>query len=154
MAVWESEADYNAAAETFEESFTNFTNELVEEHSFIDVATCSTSRVCCKMDGTCGLDPEECSVSVLGMGDTWASNCAQCPSPCTTDYGVCSMLSSKTCLDIGRTVKASCSDEDNDDDDDDEDGDNGDESSAANGGGRLLSWTSVLVAAAGVLVGA
>ena len=54
----------------------------VEEHSDYQVMERSTSRVCCTKDKQCKLDPEVCQVSVLGLGDTWASNCAQCPKPC------------------------------------------------------------------------
>jgi hypothetical protein len=90
MVQWESLDDY-AAANVDSSDLDTLKAIITEEHSSIDVATRSTSRVCCKHETEqCGLDPEVQRVqSVLGMGDTWASNCAQCPCPCATDYGVC-----------------------------------------------------------------
>jgi len=103
MVVWSSVEDYENAGLNVDE----LKSTTVQEHSSIDIATRSTSLVCCKTD-QCVLDPDECNVGVLGFEDTWASNCAQCPRPCATDYDVCSLLSTKTCLDIGGTVKESC----------------------------------------------
>jgi len=103
MVVWNSVEDYESAALNNEE----LKAATVQEHSSIDITTRSTSHVCCKTD-QCVLDPEECNVAVLGSQDTWASNCVQCPGPCATDYDVCSLLSMKTCLDIGGTIKESC----------------------------------------------
>lgn len=108
MAVWESESDYMDAAPYVESYLSSLKAASVEEHSSIDIVTRTTSKVCCTTDGTCLLDPEQCNVSVLGFGDTWASNCAQCPKPCLTDYGICSNLSGKTCNDVGGTVVESC----------------------------------------------
>ena len=111
MAVWATLDEYEAAnadGTVVAASLNNLKANIVEASSSIDVATRSTSKVCCKGEGQCELDPEECSVSVLGMGDTWAPNCAQCPQPCATDYNICSLLATQTCLDIGGQVKGSC----------------------------------------------
>ena len=81
---------------------------VVAECSDIQVMTRSTSKVCCKANNMCALDPNECSVGVLGSGDTWAGNCNQCPRPCETGYGVCSMLSPKTCSDVGGKLVDAC----------------------------------------------
>ena len=111
MAEWKTLADYEMQIDASKSLLDAVKAESTEEHSSIDIATRSTSLVCCKPENQCVLDPEECNVGVLGGGDTWASNCGQCPSPCKTGYGICSMLSSKTCLDIGGTLASSCSEE-------------------------------------------
>lgn len=146
MAVWTSLEDYESARGNGTAVATNLEKlqaVLIEENSSIDVTTRSASKVCCKSAASggrqCVLDPEECNVGVLGYGNTWAANCAQCPWPCATDYGVCSMLSTKTCLDIGGNVVDSCSGVENVDGDSDEDldGDEGDvEAETMSGGTR------------------
>lgn len=111
MAVWEARNAYEGAEDSRAALRKDLMATTVEEHSSVDVATRSTSKVCCLAAGGCLLDPEECNVGVLGMQDTWAASCSQCPQPCATDYGVCSMLSTKTCLDIGGEVKSTCDEE-------------------------------------------
>ena len=81
---------------------------VYSERSDIQIMTRTTSKVCCTASNMCVLDPEDCSVGMLGSGDTWAGNCSECPRPCETGYGVCSMLSSKTCSDVGGTQVDSC----------------------------------------------
>jgi hypothetical protein len=108
MVVWESLSEYEEGVLALESAMESLKNSTVQEHSSIDVTYRSTSKVCCSSSRQCLLDPEECNVGVLGFQDTWAVSCAQCPQPCTTDYGMCSMLSSKTCFDIGGEVTQSC----------------------------------------------
>jgi len=108
MVQWTSLDDYEAQVPVTNALLDALKNASVQEHSSIDVATRSTSRVCCTSGNQCLLDPEQCDVGVLGFQDTWALSCGLCPTPCKTDYGVCSMLSSKTCLDIGGTLVDSC----------------------------------------------
>jgi hypothetical protein len=120
MAVWSSSEDYEASAssDTVSGALGDLKVVTNQDHSSIDLTTRSTSKVCCKAEThECALDPEECNVGVLGYGDTWAPNCAQCPKPCWTDYGVCSMLATQTCFDIGGKVAASCDDAGDEDDD-------------------------------------
>ena len=81
---------------------------VVAQNSDIQIMTRTTSKVCCKANNMCALDPDDCSVGVLGSGDTWAGNCNECPRPCETGYGVCSMLSPKTCSDVGGKPVDAC----------------------------------------------
>ncbi len=81
---------------------------VIGEHSDIQVMRRTTSKVCCKPSSMCALDPNDCSVGMLGSGDSWAGNCNECPRPCETGYNVCSMLSPKTCSDVGGTQVDSC----------------------------------------------
>ena len=89
-------------------AFDALQSAIINEHSDIQVMSRTTSRVCCKKSNMCSLDPDECSVGMLGSGDTWAGNCNECPRPCHTGYGVCSKLSPKTCLDVGGTLVDAC----------------------------------------------
>jgi len=111
MASYSSDVQRNKihSQSLVKKSFSELTKVIVSEHSDIQVMTKTTSKVCCKKDSNiCSLDPDECKVGILGGGDSWASSCNQCPKPCKTDYNICSMLSTKTCLDIGGTLASSC----------------------------------------------
>ena len=94
--------------EDVREVFKALQDATVSKHSDIQVMERSTSKVCCQAAGTCSLDPDDCEVGILGAGDTWASNCNECPSPCVTGYDVCSKLSSRTCLEVGGKLVEAC----------------------------------------------
>ena len=81
---------------------------IVRDRSDIQVMTRSTSKVCCRANNMCSVDPQECNVGILGMGDTWAGNCSQCPRPCETGNGMCSNLSPATCNAVGGRPVAAC----------------------------------------------
>jgi len=83
-------------------AFEALKNQMVKEHSDIQVMMRTTSRVCIKKaDNSCSLDPDDCHVGVMGSGDTWAGSCGERPQPCSMSYNVCSQLSPKTCLAVG-----------------------------------------------------
>lgn len=83
----------------------------VRARSDIQLMTRSTSKVCCRADNACSVDPDDCSVGILGMGDTWAGNCGQCPRPCETASGACSSLSPATCAAVGGAPVSACPDD-------------------------------------------
>ena len=89
-------------------SLDSLLDAIVSEHSDMQIMTRTTSKVCCTASNMCVLDPDDCSVGMLGSGDSWAGNCSECPRPCETGYGVCSMLSPKTCSDVGGRQVDSC----------------------------------------------
>jgi hypothetical protein len=108
MIEWDSLEDYEDVSSSGDGLLEDLKATTLEEHSSIDVTTRSTSKVCCTKTGQCLLDPEECNVGVLDFQDTWALSCARCRKPCVTDYDICSLLSTKTCLDIGGKVESTC----------------------------------------------
>ncbi|MEM9555696.1 MAG: hypothetical protein AAGC60_15680 [Acidobacteriota bacterium] len=110
MASYQARKERDAvhAREDVKEVFNELQVAMVNEHSDIQVMERSTSKVCCQAAGRCLLDPDECSVGILGAGDSWASNCNECPRPCITGYNVCSRLSSRTCLDVGGKLVDVC----------------------------------------------
>lgn len=110
MASYESREARDAihSRDDVHEVFKALQDAIVNEHSDIQVMKRSTSKVCCQAAGMCSLDPDDCEVGILGTGDTWASNCNQCPKPCVTGYSVCSRLSSRTCLDVGGALVEAC----------------------------------------------
>jgi hypothetical protein len=90
-------------------AFERLTNSMVKDHSDIPVMTRTTSQVCCKKtSNACSLDPDDCKVGIMCGGDTWARSCGECPRPCMTDYNICSLLSPKTCLDVGGKLADAC----------------------------------------------
>lgn len=110
MVSYPSEAERDALHQEARASaaFAAMQAAVSSDMSDIQIMKRSTSKVCCKANNMCSLDPGECEVSVLGMGDTWAGNCNQCPRPCETGYGICSNLSPQTCTAVGGKLVMAC----------------------------------------------
>ncbi|CTQ76550.1 hypothetical protein [Roseibium alexandrii] len=110
MVAYPSRAERDAIhrADPVKNAFAAMRSATTTEKSDIQVMTRSTSKVCCQADNMCSLDPGVCNVGILGMGDTWAGNCGQCPRPCETASGLCSHLSPDTCLAVGGKQVPAC----------------------------------------------
>lgn len=110
MVSYPSQAERNVMHQTdpVSRAFAAMQSATLSDRSDIQIMTRSTSKVCCKSATMCSLDPGECSVGILGMGDTWAGNCSQCPRPCETGNGICSNLPPDTCNAVGGTPVLAC----------------------------------------------
>jgi len=111
MVGYATQAERDEIHKTLEvtEAFAAMQSAVISEMSDIQVMKRSTSKVCCQAGNMCSLDPGECEVGILGMGDTWAGSCSQCPKPCETGNGICSNLSPSICNAVGGKQVAACS---------------------------------------------
>jgi len=83
-------------------AFGSLGNAMVRTHSDIQLMTRTTSKVCVNgKTQKVSLDPEECHVGAMGSGDSWAASYGERPQPCTTAYGVYSLLPPRTCVAVG-----------------------------------------------------